>query len=409
MMRTQLIGLVAAVAAIPAASSLAAELTLIAATGGFMTGVSADGRVVSGYGAQYFYWTKQTGTVFIGGIPPGIQGAGGSTQVSADGTKLCGNVLNFDGKVEAAIYDTSLGGWLTIGNLGSYCDINASTAWGISGDGRTVVGGVYPGFCSHRAMKWSESGSMGTLFSWFGWTTRANGTNHDGSVVYGWQDIETGFRTGCIWVNGVQTRLSSPSGVRMGEAQACTADGTTVFGFGNFNDGNGQVPFRWTNATKAVPLGPDPEAAPGYATACSSDGSRVACFFRWGPPAISGEGYLWIAGRGYVALEAIAAEHGITVPDGIRLSLPLAISADGLTVVGAGRDISYQQQIFVLDLRSPQAPCPADLNGDGAVTGADLGLLLGDWGLDGPSDLNGDGIVTGADLGLLLGDWGACP
>jgi hypothetical protein len=135
----------------------------------------------------------------------------------------------------------------------------------------------------------------------------------------------------------------------------------------------------------------------------------VACFFRWGPPAISGEGYLWIADRGYVALEVLAAEHGITVPDGIRLSLPLAISADGLTVVGAGRDINYQQQIFVLDLRSPQAPCPADLNGDGAVTGADLGLLLGDWGLDGPSDLNGDGIVTGADLGLLLGDWGACP
>ena len=48
-----------------------------------------------------------------------------------------------------------------------------------------------------------------------------------------------------------------------------------------------------------------------------------------------------------------------------------------------------------------------DLNGDDAVDGADLGLLLGAWGTSavGP-DLNGDGVVDGADLGLLLGNWG---
>ncbi len=47
-----------------------------------------------------------------------------------------------------------------------------------------------------------------------------------------------------------------------------------------------------------------------------------------------------------------------------------------------------------------------DLNGDGVVSGADLGLLLGAWGGAGPGDLNGDGTVTGSDLGLLLGAWG---
>jgi len=49
---------------------------------------------------------------------------------------------------------------------------------------------------------------------------------------------------------------------------------------------------------------------------------------------------------------------------------------------------------------------PADLNGDGVVDGADLGILLGAWGGDGPADLNDDGVVDGADLGLLLGAWG---
>ena len=48
-----------------------------------------------------------------------------------------------------------------------------------------------------------------------------------------------------------------------------------------------------------------------------------------------------------------------------------------------------------------------DLTGDGVVTGADLGILLGNWGLtSGTSDLNDDGIVNGADLGALLGAWG---
>lgn len=49
---------------------------------------------------------------------------------------------------------------------------------------------------------------------------------------------------------------------------------------------------------------------------------------------------------------------------------------------------------------------PADLNGDGVVDGADLGLLLGAWGGSGLGDINGDGVVDGADLGLLLGAWG---
>lgn len=59
--------------------------------------------------------------------------------------------------------------------------------------------------------------------------------------------------------------------------------------------------------------------------------------------------------------------------------------------------------------------CLGDLNLDGIVSGADLGLLLGAWGVcpGGTTgcigDLNNDGVVSGADLGLLLGAWGACP
>jgi len=50
---------------------------------------------------------------------------------------------------------------------------------------------------------------------------------------------------------------------------------------------------------------------------------------------------------------------------------------------------------------------PADLNGDGAVNGADLAMLLGNWGGSGAGDLDGNGFVNGADLATLLGNWGS--
>lgn len=54
----------------------------------------------------------------------------------------------------------------------------------------------------------------------------------------------------------------------------------------------------------------------------------------------------------------------------------------------------------------------ADLFRDFNVNGADLGILLSQWGAANPltvSDINSDGVVNGADLGLLLSFWGTCP
>ena len=69
--------------------------------------------------------------------------------------------------------------------------------------------------------------------------------------------------------------------------------------------------------------------------------------------------------------------------------------------------------LFILD---PSAAvgggggCPADLDGDGSVTAADLAMLLGAWGPNPghPADFNGDGFVNAADLAQLLGAWGPC-
>jgi len=56
-----------------------------------------------------------------------------------------------------------------------------------------------------------------------------------------------------------------------------------------------------------------------------------------------------------------------------------------------------------------EAARPGDLDGNGVVNGADLGLLLAGWGPCGtpcPGDLDGNGVINGADLGLQLAVWG---
>ncbi len=53
--------------------------------------------------------------------------------------------------------------------------------------------------------------------------------------------------------------------------------------------------------------------------------------------------------------------------------------------------------------------CLGDLDQTGTVDGADLGLMLQQWGApNSTADLDDDGAVNGADLGILLAAWGEC-
>ena len=54
-------------------------------------------------------------------------------------------------------------------------------------------------------------------------------------------------------------------------------------------------------------------------------------------------------------------------------------------------------------------PCLGDLNDDGVVDGADVGLFLIAWGTTNEAaDIDGNGIVDGADFGIILAAWGSC-
>ena len=115
-------------------------------------------------------------------------------------------------------------------------------------------------------------------------------------------------------------------------------------------------------------------------------------------------------GTTWVALETVSENTGAWVDKTFRLN-DFGTPTAQVRFRWVARDLTGAVVEAALDdFRILGVGCavanPADLNGDGIVNGADLGILLANWGTAGPGDLNGDGSVTGADLGILLGSWG---
>ncbi len=85
---------------------------------------------------------------------------------------------------------------------------------------------------------------------------------------------------------------------------------------------------------------------------------------------------------------------------------------NGMPNLGEPRNVRFDvipgEQFFLAT--PPPADCPGDANGDNQVNGADLSVMLGQFGQVVPpnsgADFNGDGLVDGADLSVLLGQFG---
>jgi len=117
--------------------------------------------------------------------------------------------------------------------------------------------------------------------------------------------------------------------------------------------------------------------------------------------AIDAEGTVYYGNGGFPGTvfsftPELALNWSVTVPN-LNQGGP-SLAADGtLVVCGNGTVVRAYRSTPICE--------PEDLNCDGAVNGADLGILLAAWGGGGVEDLNGDGVVDGADLGALLAAW----
>ncbi|HKQ96528.1 MAG TPA: thrombospondin type 3 repeat-containing protein, partial [Candidatus Polarisedimenticolia bacterium] len=202
------------------------------------------------------------------------------------------------------------------------------TAFGISADGRVVVGQGTSDL-GFEAVVWlpgaaplslgpSPGGFLGAV---------AEAASDDGTFVIGFQQRSATTFAGFRWsaANGLQFIDDIPGGVTSNSAVDCSSDGSVVVGLGNSIFGI--EGYRWTAATGAVGLGDLPGAPfTSHSTEVSADGTIVVGHGNVLFGDAAGEAWRWTAESGLVGLGDL--------PGGLVESSAEAISPNGEYITG---------------------------------------------------------------------------
>ncbi|MDH7570708.1 MAG: PEP-CTERM sorting domain-containing protein, partial [Armatimonadota bacterium] len=149
-----------------------------------------------------------------------------------------------------------------------------------------------------------------------------------------------------------------PGGWFYSEAYGVSADGSVVVGVGVTDN---REAFRWTEATGMVGLGDLPGGAfYSEAYGVSADGSVVVGY---SDSASGDEAFLWRPDTGMQRLyDVLVAQGDGAALTGWSLQYAYAVSADGRTIVGYGRNPSGNTEAWLARLnQETQTPEPASL------------------------------------------------
>jgi probable HAF family extracellular repeat protein len=372
-------------------------------------GVSADGKVVVGYGefadgsSKAFRWTAAAGLEDLGVIPgsdlpPGASDRGRSstaTGVSADGSVVVGASEYFNSDINRfyrrAFRWTRAGGMQNLGALtgpwypdGDITEGNVSYANCVSGDG-SAVGGYsdapnLPSSDFTRAFYWSAPTEMlkvgvlpgGQLFS------ELSALSGDGSVALGTSHAINGRSQAFIWRNdglGMQSLGTplDPAGLApFSRGTGMSSDGSVVVGFTSTPDNTRA--FRWTSGTGMVSLGTPAGTFRSYALAVSADGNAVVGQAQR-PDDFSFSAFLWTSTLGAVDLNAYLPTLGVSLA-GWTLNEATGASRDGRVLIGIGTLNGAPNRAWIVDLNPPCGL--SDVAGPGQAVGSDGALTADD-------------------------------
>jgi len=428
----RLITVAVSAASVVASAGLAAPWIEELAPGFYVTdlsydGTAAAGNIVGDYSYETFRWTAATGAVPLGQASvPAIGVGGGSPDISYDGKSVSASILSSDSNLTLGLWNQETG-WLEAfppaPEFVMIQDQAYGSAWGLSGDGNSVVGYYYRTPSYHvQPCAWSQQNG---LIDFDSPRARLNAASYDGSVVAGWEDSGLGPWFPMVWRDGTKYFLSDALGST--QVHSLSLDGTFAVGMGldEYNAQQSAVIWRWNGAgydTVFAGYHPDIVYSWGAAmfTSVTDDGNiavgttRLAFNPNQGVRAI-----IWTPETGLLDGGEFLDSIGVNLPENFELRDFQSVSPDGSVIAAAG--INYDFSTFQTILIHLHEPCPADFNSDRMVEDSDFVLFANAYDmldcsdqsmpLRCPSDMNRDGFVDDADFVLFASayDMLLCP
>lgn len=326
----------------------------------FVHSLSMDGTKAAGLTTDGSYetcrWSADSGIQLLGMNAAVIVGrSAGTPGISYDGTRIGATIATSD-----SLYVT--GGRWTQGARweevmppippdGGVIDESLASAWGLSGDGETVVGLYWrPGQSDGvaHAYAWTSDGGLLGLGG-LGAGSRANGVNYDGSIVVGYaKNIDNHLIPApTVWEigDGGNFTLTPLSDTEGGELRTTNSDGTVLAGnIFRYADGrmHGALWFDNGPGWDEVDLGYLPGSGPNYGEpiplSISDDASIMVGTHRMSINAFIG--FIWTLAEGMMTIEDFFTAYDVPAPVDFDILSVSAITPGGNIFAGYGFDHS---------------------------------------------------------------------
>ena len=350
--------------------------------GGYPLAVSDNGSVVAGNDLDFTScrWTQATGLLALGRHQE--VGGAGRPDISADGTSIAYGIGSLDGSYTTQGRWTLGSGWQELMPPappdGGTQDGTYGSVWGLSGDGNTVVG-LYnrPGVGKRaHASKWTQATGVVDLGgTTSGQASRANGVNHDGSVIGGWVETPQGPWRPAVWANGslqLLTNYDPLTNEGIGEVRTMSPSGEFLAGFARNALDSPRGVAKWTRVggTYQAPqflgwvAGTEPTGL-NIPYAVSSDGQIIIGYCTFDGSPFSVTGFVWTQSTGVMDVNPGLAKNGILVDPNFTIQSLSAMTPDGAQIFGYGQLLvpPYTRRAFRIRTRNPTDVTPTRIVG----------------------------------------------
>ena len=330
----------------------------ISASGAEAFAVSADGNTVVGSAEQANLSVQAVRFNTDGSTSalPAVDLSNGTTYNSfARGGNSDGTVIVGFGKVgpkDRAIYWSASKATPLPGISGSSIDkaFSYDRAYGVSADGKVIVGYSWVLNDFLRAKAWKFDGGSHQMVDLFGGSSAAYDTasavayaaSADGAVLVGWSNYQNATNQAVVWSGSNYSTFSAIANTLGGtesQAYGVSGDGSVVVGYAatsNTNAAAGTRAFRTAGGTMTS-LGVLPGDDRSVAYGISLDGKVIIGYSAIGNAPIDQKAFRWTQATGMQTIEDWLRSYSVAVTGQITQTA-YSTSSDGSVVVGRTND-----------------------------------------------------------------------